>query len=103
MHQLIARSQLKEYCFVSSFDHEALREMELVSASEFYKVRTLYIQNFYNHVALPPMEELLAMGDGVNISYEHLTREVVDTLQRHGKIVSVWIDCEVTTEGMTTY
>jgi glycerophosphoryl diester phosphodiesterase len=69
LHSVIQEYELKDYCFVSSFFHPALREIELVSHSEFYKVRTIYLQNFYNQIGLPPLDELLTMGDGVNIEY----------------------------------
>jgi glycerophosphoryl diester phosphodiesterase len=61
------------------------------------------LHNFYNYIDLPPLEQLTKQGDGVNISYEHLTKEVVDACHENGKIVSVWFDATVTNETVTMY
>ena len=88
---------------MSSFDHDALREMELVSRAELNQVRTVYLTNFYNHIEVPPLEQIIKMGDGLNIEFSHITREIVDEMHTHGKIVSVWIDCDVTQETPETW
>jgi hypothetical protein len=54
--------------------------MEEWSQHEGYSVRTIYIQNFYNHLKLPSDDELIKMGDGINISFEHATKEVVEAM-----------------------
>jgi hypothetical protein len=69
LHDMISEYNLKDFCFVSSFFHPALREMEVVSSAELYKVRTIYLQNFFSHISLPSNDELLSMGDGVNIEF----------------------------------
>ena len=38
------------------------------------------------------------MGDGVNVQFEHATKEVVEALHAAKKIVCVWIDRDVTKE-----
>mgnify|MGYP000288609774 CR=1 FL=1 len=43
------------------------------------------------------------MGDGLNIEFQHVTRELVEQMHMHGKIISVWIDCEVTSETAETF
>jgi ribosomal protein S26 len=73
-------SDIKDYCFVSSFNFEALAELEIVSVANLYKVRTIYLTNFYNHIACPSHEQIVRLGDGVNVQYEHITKELVDLL-----------------------
>lgn len=58
---------LKEHCLVSSFSPIAMKLMEEYSVEQGYKVRTIYIQNFNNDIKLPLLEELINMGDGVNV------------------------------------
>ena len=100
LHMLLIEYNMREHCFVSSFRHEALRELELVGASELYKIHTIYLTNFYHTEPLPPKEELINMGSGLNIQYPHITKELVDYLHEHGKLVQVWIDAEVTVENV---
>lgn len=50
------------------------------SASDPHPIRTIYLTNFYNHIGLPSEDEMLKMGDGLNISFEHVTSEVVELL-----------------------
>jgi len=59
IQKTISDYQLRNYCFVSSFDHEALKEMELVSRAELNPVRTIYLTNFYTHVEVPPVEQAI--------------------------------------------
>lgn len=54
--------------------------MEEWSFEQGYKVRTIYIQNFYNDIKLPCNEDLIKMGDGINISFEHVTKDVVEAM-----------------------
>lgn len=56
IHNLIMDTQLRDYCCVSSFNFEALKEMEKLSHSEIYNVHTVYLTNFYNHIELPPID-----------------------------------------------
>jgi glycerophosphoryl diester phosphodiesterase len=84
---------------VSSFDPLILKEMEQLSIAQDYKVRTIYLQNFYPYNKLPPNFHLITLGDGVNISYEECFPEVVEALHEAGKIVCVWIDKTVTQES----
>ena len=55
------------HSFISSFNWNALKEMERISATDPFPVRTIYLTNFYNHIGLPPIDEMLLMGDGLNI------------------------------------
>ena len=68
-----------------------------------YHVRTIVLHNFYDNMKLPPLAELVGQGDGINISYEHLTKEVIAACHAHNKLVSVWIDAEVTKETVEMY
>lgn len=53
-------------------------------------VNTIYIQNYYHDWPLIPIEEI--NGSGINAQIHWLTKEIVDTYHREGKIVSIWID-----------
>ena len=75
---MIMDHDLKDFCFVSSFNFDALTELELVSQTNLYKVKTIYLTNFYNHIACPSVEQMIKLGDGVNVQYEHITKELVD-------------------------
>jgi hypothetical protein len=57
-----------------------MKIMEEWSFEQGYKVRTIYIQNFYNDIKLPCNEDLIKMGDGINISFEHVTKDVVEAM-----------------------
>lgn len=63
---------------MSSFDHEALREMELVSRADLNYVRTVYLTNFYPHIEVPAIEDAIKMGDGLNIEFQHITKALVE-------------------------
>lgn len=103
IHELVQEYQLKDYCFVSSFDYAALKEMEIYSHSQLYSVKTIYLTNYFNHIEVPAFEEIIKMGDGLNVQYEHITRELVDYLHMHGKIICVWVDAEQTIECPEVY
>lgn len=77
--------------------------IDALNASTGYHVRTVYLHNFYPHHALPPLEVIVSKGDGINISYEALTEEVVNTCHAHNKLVCVWIDPSVTEERPEVY
>ena len=38
------------------------------------------------------------MGDGLNVQYTHVTRQLVEAMHAHNKLVFVWIDAEQTQE-----
>jgi len=97
--EAIQAANMNEYCVVSSFDERALAEMERVSHSEFYQVRTIYLENYYTDIPCLPIEKMITRGDGCNIEVQHLTKEIIDTMHTHGKIVMVWVDCTVTSES----
>lgn len=67
IHQLVQEYQLKDYCFVSSFDYAALKEMEHYSHSQMYSVKTIYLTNYFNHIEVPAFDEIVRMGDGLNV------------------------------------
>lgn len=95
---------MKEHCWISSFNPCILRCIEeLNSEHSEDRIRTIYLHNFYNHIGLPPLNEVVKTGWGVNISYEHLTEEVVEACHTAGQIVAVWIDASVTQETIQMY
>ena len=59
----------------------------------------MYLHNFYDYISLPPLEVILRQGDGLSVSSNHVTHELVQACRQHGKILNVWIDCDVTTES----
>lgn len=96
--KLLMEFEMKEHCFVQSFDHSILEEFEKICASELYKIRTMYLHNFHDYISLPPLSVILRQGDGLSVSSNHVTEELVQTCRQHGKILNVWIDCDVTVE-----
>ena len=81
LNSLINSFALNQHSFVSSFNWDALREMERISsATDPHPIRTIYLTNFYNHIGLPSEDEMLKMGDGLNIQFEHVTSKVVELL-----------------------
>jgi glycerophosphoryl diester phosphodiesterase len=75
--KLLMELEMKEHCFVQSFDHQILEEFETISASELYKIRTVYLHNFYHYLSCPPLEIILRQGDGASVSSGHVTPELV--------------------------
>lgn len=91
LHDLIQSSGMAEYCLISSFDHQALREMERINQdfisvqtsetssalslmsrqSQFTQhplnIATLYLHNFYHWIACPPLTEMVTQGCGANM------------------------------------
>jgi glycerophosphoryl diester phosphodiesterase len=61
-------------------------------------VHTIYLTNFYHYNELPPLSECFTMGDGLNVQYTHVTRQLVEAMHAHNKLVFVWIDAEQTQE-----
>ena len=94
-----------QYCFISSFNHgnKMLESIHSLNKYTDYHVRTIYLHNFYPEDSLPPLEELAQLGDGINISYEALTEEVVNACHTNNKLVCVWIDASVTKETVDLY
>lgn len=105
VHKLIREYDLGEYCLISSFNHGniMLPTIDKLNEQTGYHVRTIYLHNFYPEDELPPISQLVTQGDGINISYEALTKELVDTMHAHGKLISVWIDAGVTRETEQVY
>lgn len=66
-------------------------------------MRTVKLHNFYDNMKLPALSEVVSNYDGINISYEHLTEEVVKACHQHDKLVCVWVDAEVTKETVAMY
>lgn len=95
---LLMEFDMKEHCFVQSFDHQFLKEFEQICSSELYKIRTVYLHNFYNYIPLPSTEDILSQGDGISCSLLHVTKELVNFCRMHGKLLSVWIDSDVSVE-----
>ena len=118
LHDLIQKSRMAEYCLVSSFDHDVLREMKSLNAeyiqdqsnkletssilslmsrqSQFQQhplnVATLYLHNFYHYYKRSPNNEMITQGCGGNLQLHDIDSEMVKEMHKSGKIVSVWID-----------
>lgn len=101
--KLLMEFDMKEHCLVQSFDSQILEEFEQICSSELYKVRTVYLHNFYNYIPLPPTEVILSQGDGISCSLLHVNKELVDACRLHGKILSVWIDSDVSVENTSVH
>jgi len=50
----------------------------------------IYLYNS-NNVALPPPEVYAVCGDGINVSANHITEEVILNCKRNHKKIGVWI------------
>lgn len=77
----------------SSFSFEQLGELQKIREKNekiYERFDIIYLYNYHNK-ALPSPDEYLAIGDGINISANHITQEVVDHCKRKGKKVGVWI------------
>ena len=85
---------------VSSFSSDILQEVEKVR-DRFYGAPKLedgapksfdiiYLYNFEN-LPLPDKEVYTAFGDGINISANHITKEVVDNCHAKGRKIGVWV------------
>jgi len=80
-----------------------LESIDKLNEQTGYHVRTVYLYNSYPQIELPSLENIVQHGDGINISYEYLTEEVVAACHAHKKLVCVWIDTSVTTENVEMY
>ena len=80
-----------------------MEEFETICASELYKVRTVYLHNFYHYISLPPLEVCLRQGDGLSVSAGHVTEELVAACRQHGKVLNVWVDTDVTVEDASLH
>jgi glycerophosphoryl diester phosphodiesterase len=92
--KVITKLDLKQHCFVSSFRHAVLKEIEKCEAA----VRTIYLYGECESDELPPVEELVIKGKGVNICSSKVTKEMVRELHEEGILVNVWVDKEKTKE-----
>lgn len=50
----------------------------------------IYLYN-YENLPLPDVEVYTAHGDGINISANHISQEVVDNCHRKGLKIGVWV------------
>lgn len=103
VHNLIAKYQIEEKCWVSSFDHDVLAELEHLNSVSNTNVDTIYLYNFYDNCELPDPEIYATRGKGINISSTKLNEEVVRNCHLNGKTVGVWIDRSVSSEGEEFY
>jgi len=58
--------------------------------STYPKFDIIYLYN-HSNVPLPPAEVYTAYGDGINVSANHLTEEVILNCKRNHKKIGVWI------------
>ena len=85
---------MTDYCCVSSFDHEALREIEAMSNNT---LTSIYLTNYWNTWQVP--EDCHTYGHGVNVASNHITQELVDKLHKHGKLIVAWVDTTAVRES----
>jgi glycerophosphoryl diester phosphodiesterase len=87
---------------VSSFNSDILQEIERMrtrvyggapGSTEDGKPPSFHIIYLYNYEnqPLPEPEVYTQFGDGINISANYMTKEVVDACHERGKRIGVWI------------
>lgn len=77
----------------SSFGEDILQEIEKLR--EKYdgvhpRFDVIYLHN-YENLPLPSTEILLSKGDGINISANYITADIVNLCHSRGKKLGVWI------------
>lgn len=88
---------------MSSFDHGILEELESLNQKHGTKVEQVYLYNYFDTDELPAPDVYATRGRGVNISSTKLTKEVVEICHANNKLVGVWIDRDVASEGEDFY
>lgn len=90
---LVVKHEMHGKFLISSFTHSLLRVVEQVRTT-YEKVHPRFdIFYLWNQEGkpLPSADELLASGDGINISYNYLTPEVLKLCRSKGKKLGVWV------------
>jgi glycerophosphoryl diester phosphodiesterase len=100
---MVVRFGIHGSCYVSSFDHDVLGELESINQKTGTQVDQVYLYNYYNTDELPSPEIYATKGRGINISSTKLTRDVVEACHTNGKLVGVWIDRDYASEGEEFY
>lgn len=93
VHALVVKHNMHGKFLISSFTAEILKAVEDVRQqheSTHPRFDIIYLYNFEN-LPLPAPEVYTAFGDGINISANHLTEEVVENCKRNHKKIGVWI------------
>lgn len=105
MIDLLMKYNMHEKFLFSSFSYDQLREVELVREKYMQqnpRFDVIYLYN-YENLPLPTPEEYTSRGDGINISANHLTLEVVQLCKEKGLKVGVWIRTKDFTESEDFY
>lgn len=92
-------------CFLSSFNHEALKYFE-TKQIEVYStnlIETIYLYNFCDKEEMPSSEIYTSQGSGINLSSRKVTHEIVQNCHRAGKKVGIWIDKKYDEENEDLY
>ena len=105
MYDLLMKYNMHGKFLFSSFSYDQLREVELVRekyTSVHPKFDVIYLYNYENE-PLPTPEEYTSRGDGINVSANHLTAEVVHICREKGLKIGVWIRTKDFTENDEFY
>jgi glycerophosphoryl diester phosphodiesterase len=103
IYELIRKYEIGAQCCVSSFDPDLLEELDSLRKLHQVNVEIIYLYNFYDHMCLPDPSIYAVKGDGINISSNHLTAEVIRNCHNNGKKVGVWIDASLFKESTDFY
>jgi len=93
VYNLVTRSNMHGKFLISSFCPYILQAAEEVRNENIGQTSHFDIIYLYNpeNTPLPDPDVYTAYGDGVNVSANHISQEVVDNCRRKGKKVGVWI------------
>jgi len=90
---------------ISSFGYDQLEEVEKVRAKHegiYPHFDVIYLYNYENQ-PLPTPDEYTARGDGINISANYLTEEVVSLVKSKGLKIGCWVRAKDFTEDEDFY
>ena len=93
VYALVVKHNYHGKFLVSSFGSdilEAVAAVRTANASLYPRFDIIYLYN-YDNLPLPLPEIYTAHGDGINISANHITEEVVANCKRNNKKIGVWI------------
>lgn len=80
---------------VSSFNREILKEIEAVREQKYGREGHPYFDIIYlyndENKPLPDVDIYTSFGDGINISANHMTEEVVKNIKDKNKKIGVWV------------
>lgn len=87
VYELVIKHNMHGKFLISSFGQDILEAVEIVRSkyeSKYPKFDIIYLYNSMN-VPLPASEIYTLHGDGINVSANHLTEEVIANCRRNHK------------------